>query len=570
MKPVAVIKYSEFHKTPPPGDSFSLLKQYPTDFIVLRLSKINHFLFHEANNQRKAQTLILNDVFPNLPKELTTKISTEFSFTDKGVQFAFFTGPTTLKLINLALLNFHRLPVEDRPVSLSQFEKDLFNSILICNDLYFDDFLSRSDLRTYESIWRLQMMQQMNFRDHIELIFLAPIRNFLFHKYMITDFPDGREYLKEFAKNLELQSYFEYNMLFQGITHQIINEYKETERPKHIVDPSDAQRKILQSFALKPEYLQKGKYNGETHGELIPHPFYTLDKHLVILDLYFFNYIVDIALIYNVYHYSSIQRLPHFKTFSDFKGTLGRTFYEQFIMKEIFKKLYVGKNYSLLDSEHDSSFPDFTLVRNQRDILFIEIKSSALNYKAMQELSVDEFKNFLDKNFRQEKVDAKTKNRGVYQLIKHISSLADSDLLDKLLREPERKQRTIIYPVIVYTDNSMDMAGVNSYLNEDFQRAVSPFITKFRKINPVTAINLGFFLRYFLKLKEQPTLLFDLITDYWKKVGEVRKEFDSHPHPMPFFKYNISFDQYVSEKIRNNDPIKNFSAIVKDLDLAKE
>jgi hypothetical protein len=569
MKPVAVIKYSEFHKTPPPADSFSLLRQYPTDLIILRLSKINHFLFHEANNQVEAQKLIISDSFQNMTQNLVTKISKEFLIAGEKKEIAFFTGPSILKLINLSFLNFHPMPAEDRPADLSQFEANLFNSILICNDLYFDDTISKSDLVSYEPIWRLQMMQQSNVRDHIELIYLAPIRNFLFHKYMITEFPEGRKYLKEFADNLELRGYFEYNMLLQGITHQVIQEYTKSRSPKHIVNPSNAQMKVLQSFALKPDDFQNGKYKGETYGELIPHPFYTLDKHLVILDLYFFNYIVDFALAYNIYRYSSIHSLSQFRSFPDFKAHLGKYFYELFIIKEILGKIYAASNYSVFDSQLDSTLPDFTVVRNQRDILLIEVKSAALNYRAMQELDVKRFKKFLDDNFTQQKVNSKTKNKGVHQLVKLIVNFAKTNQLDKLLKRPERKSRTIIYPVIIYVENALDMTGVNSYLNDEFQKAISPYLTNFRNIHPLTTINLGFFLRHYLKLTQQPAMLFDLITDYWKKVAEVKKEFDLRPHPMSFFNYNISFEQYVSQKL-NSDGGKNFSAIVKDLNLTEE
>jgi hypothetical protein len=358
-------------------------------------------------------------------------------------------------------------------------------------------------------------------------------------------------------------------MLFQGITFQLINEYQADKDPKHILDLSNAQMKIIQNFAIKPSDLEEGKYHGETYAELIPHPFYlSMDKHPVILDLYFFNYIVDLALTYNMYQYSSLHTLPQFKSFSAFKGFLGKSFYEDFIMKEILENIFHEKNYSLFDSNQDESFPDFAVVRNQRDILLIEVKSSALNYKTMQELNVDEFKKFLDDNFKQQKLNSKTKNKGTYQLATQIKNFAETKLLDKLLKQPERKQKAIIYPVIVYVDNSLDMAGVNNYLNDSFQEAVAPYNTKFRKIYPVIAINLGFFLRHFIRVKQQPVLLFELINDYFKNVTQVKKEFDSNPHPMPFFNYNISFDQFISKKFPTEK--QNFSAVIKGLNLLQE
>jgi hypothetical protein len=185
-------------------------------------------------------------------------------------------------------------------------------------------------------------------------------------------------------------------------------------------------------------------------------------------------------------------------------------------------------------------------------------------------LNVGKFKEFLDENFNQQKTGRKTKNKGTYQLAKHIANFAETEQLDGFLKNKTRKEKTVIYPVMVYLENAMDMAGVNDYLNTSFQEAIAPYINTFRKIHPLTTINISFFLSYYQVLKKQPAFLFDLINDYWRRVKTVKKEFDLHRHPTPFFNYNISFDQYVSKRLRGDDPRKNFSVVMEDLRLAED
>ena len=144
MRPVAVIKYSEFHKVPIPDDSFSLLRQYPTDLIIIKLSKVNHYLFHEVNRTAESQKLIMQNCFSNLTLSRIKRLSEELADTVDSGELTFFTGPSILKLINLSLLNFHPNPVEDEPVNITQFENDLFDSILMCNEQYYSCLLYTS------------------------------------------------------------------------------------------------------------------------------------------------------------------------------------------------------------------------------------------------------------------------------------------------------------------------------------------------------------------------------------------------------------------------------------------
>ena len=50
-KYVAVSGYTDHFKQPMPEDRLYYLREYPTDLILLRLSKVNALLFQERNNE---------------------------------------------------------------------------------------------------------------------------------------------------------------------------------------------------------------------------------------------------------------------------------------------------------------------------------------------------------------------------------------------------------------------------------------------------------------------------------------------------------------------------------------
>jgi hypothetical protein len=184
MKPIAVINYTEFTDHPVPTNAFTLLRQYPTDFLLLQLSKINGILFNSARKDFDAQMIILQKCFSNLSLEKRKKVVEFLVKHQEENDVAFFTAPTVSKLISLCLQNYMPVPEVNEPVSMSELEDRLLHSLLIQNELYYSQH-PNSDLNTYESIWLLQLLQQHYIRSHSDLLFIAltdPFKNKLFNK----------------------------------------------------------------------------------------------------------------------------------------------------------------------------------------------------------------------------------------------------------------------------------------------------------------------------------------------------------------------------------------------------
>jgi hypothetical protein len=571
MKMNAVMNYTNFYAAPCPADPFVLLNAYPTDLIILRLSKINALLYYEPAQGAETQQDIFKACFPNMQNEGKMKVIAQFRDPAYGKDTIFFTSPPLLKLMSLCFQNYTATPPDDPRPHILRFEDDLFDSLLIQNENYYGGDANNLDLNSYEGIWHLLLMQQHYLRAHGKVLFIAPIVHLFFYRFMVKSFPGGPELLKEFSESLGLKNYFNYYFLFMNILNTTISDYNKKKEIKYVLDLRDSEIKIIQYFSLRKEDFLGDKYKGSIHSELIPHPFYFIqDKHTAVLDFHFFSFTAELSIAYNFYMHSSLNKSGQFPTFPDFKSALGKLFYEEFLLGQLFKTIYKKKNHTVFQAGETSLYPDHTVVRNQREIIMMEVKSSDIHYQVFEGIDISLFKKFLDEKFCKKKTGSKSKNIGVHQLVTQIINFATTSKLDALLKVPADKNKATIYPVIVYSENAMDIAGVNSYLNDEFERSIEPYRHHFKKIFPLTTINYRFFLRHYLKQKNDPTLLTGLISSYRKRVINNSGRFTKTNHPYNFLEKHISFEQYTNEKLSTEDHKENFSEIARDFKLNEE
>lgn len=566
MKPIAVVNYTEFTGLPLPADAFNSLWQYPTDLLVLQLSKINDLLFNNPGKELNTQIVILQTCFPNLDNVKRRGVVDLLVKHRADRDVAFFTAPTVCKLINLCLQHYKPLPETDEPVNSRELDSNVFDGLLIQNELYYERN-PNADLNTHEAIWKLQLLQQHYMRSHPDLLFVAPLKAFLFHKFVMSHLPSGEKFVQEFCESLGIPAYFNYTVWLTEILQKIIHGGQQGEI-KYLVELSDEQRKLITLFSINRKEGWHRNIKGNVHAELMMHPFYRLmDKYAIIIDPHFFRYVLDIGLPFQLYSRSSWKKTKPFQDINNFKAELGKRYYEEFVVKGLLGNIFKDRNYVVKDSPENSPLSDFTVVRNQRQILLIEVKSAAIHYNPLEDVDVIAFKDFIDEHFCQQKNRDGKKNKGVYQLARQIIDFAATTKLDCILKNPADKKKITIYPVIVHTDDVMDMAGVSTYLNERLLKEVQAIECPFKAVQPLVVVNLNFLLRYYAHLKQTPSLLFGMLADYAKTVNQHNKAFDKMKNPFLFFEKNVSFDQYAAGKLKGVDCRASFGELVTDLQL---
>ena len=226
--------------------------------------------------------------------------------------------------------------------------------------------------------------------------------------------------------------------------------------------------------------------------------------------------------------------LPYVPQFakSTFQSFFGH-YVEKFLLGKVFLSLQ-QKALRVIPSD-DKKTPDMTLVLNETDVFFIEIKTSTLHYRDWEQQDMSAFKKYLYNNFISDK-------KGVIQLHKCLQNLADNPkgLFD--LNTPLHKLK--IYPIIVYTEPHAGVVAVNDYIINNSPVLAADLKAKFSVVHPVTMINGDFFIENVKVLRNSKRLLKDAILRYHSGTKQRKKQWKKGNSTFNFSKAMQNFDNY--------------------------
>lgn len=168
------------------------------------------------------------------------------------------------------------------------------------------------------------------------------------------------------------------------------------------------------------------------------------------------------------------------------------------------------------------------------------------------------FEQFLLDSFANEKQHKGQKNKGIYQLKKHIEYLK------------EKGNGFRIFPVIVYTESSLDIGGVNTFLDDKFETIIKEEKTSFLKIHPLTLINLNFFIKYYPILKAERYFLRDKITEYHKKRKKQLNEAAKNNNSWVYLTGQFSFMRFMEKTYPPGDPMSYFKMAATDFEFDEQ
>ncbi|NOT50083.1 MAG: hypothetical protein HOP10_02255 [Chitinophagaceae bacterium] len=562
----AVTGYKDFYKMPPPEDEFSLLRSYPTDLIIMELAKVNAILFQEMGSKNEVLAKILSEVFPMLDEKRRRNVFREMGVSEK-LEFLpnLFASPPISKLIGLCFDNYYYVST-DEVVNTYQFQQDLFDSILIANQRYYNQVKGEDDVNTYEIQWKLGLMQQYYIRRFDYISLTGQTKVLLFHKFIWHHFPEGQQLIKEFTDAMGSNGFFSPALVAMELVSKSLNNYQIDKKPKWSVVFSESLKKMMEHFSLRPTEILEGKQSGHVHKNIMTHPFYyLLNEYAVVLDYDYLAYIVEFSLTYNFYNFTSLNGSEKYKTFNSFKSMLGKSYYEDFITGEIIRKVFASKGYQVFDDRKEF-FPDFTICHYDADMVLMEVKSAELNIEALENCDAIRVKDFLDVQFAGKK-QGKERNKGIYQLIESIRQLAESNKLDSLLKSPDNKEKCTLYPTLIYTDHVFDITWINGYLNNIFEEEIKPYKKYFKKIYPLTMINQSILIDKYDLLKDDPKLLKSWIEQYWKRHQSNIQSFRKKRDPNQFLKAGTSFTFFLGDILPQRNGLEFFRRIADDLEL---
>jgi hypothetical protein len=289
-------------------------------------------------------------------------------------------------------------------------------------------------------------------------------------------------------------------------------------------------------------------------GFFITHPFYEHSNGTIYLvDHKHFAFALDRGWFHFLFMNSNLgQLLDHTKNFSDFQAYLGKHYYEKYLIGGLLKTLN-RTGFRVIETD-DKTLPDATAILNEKDIFFVEMKSSALHYKIINEQQVDKFKQFLDDNFAGDK-------KGAVQLLKCIKNYAERDNSEMKARYP--KSKITIYPIIIYTEQHLDKYAVNDYVSEQFDIMLDKMEHPFLDIKPLVMIHYDFFVENITLLQARPSLLKVAINHYLSYVKQKKSAYHKNKQNIDYLSSMTSFDKFIIgyERIYTLDQHYIFSSL---------
>lgn len=548
-----ILDYRTFYGKPVPADTFLKLEKYPTDVLISILSRINALIFQSADNLRAIDNGAFTLIFNNLDRSIYQRISA-IRQTESGQNGVIFTPQPIVRLMGKLIAAYK--PSTDTFMTdedgIKQMMTELFDGILAANDAYYNDVNSENML-SKEPLWKLGLLQQDFVRTYQNMFGVIPIKIFMFYRFINERY--GEEILNEFAAKFNVTTAYDFYFVFLGTIADCTNQFLSDRQPRFFIEDKKL-KKVLEPFVFNPVHTKQSSA-GEPFA-LINKPFYPLFDGIAVLDYTFFAHLTDISLIYHFYHSTSLRDKHNIKDYNEYLGVVGKYFYEECLTVQLMQKIFSHRYDKIHTEKDDALLPDILIMQNKSDVFVIEIKSVRAHGRVLEQADTSGFEKFLIDNFCKEKAISGEKNKGIYQLKRQIQHL----------KTKGKKMR--VFPIIVYTEPSMDIPCVNTFLDEKFDVIIEEDRSFFKKIHPLTLINLDFFIKYFPSLKKQRYDLRDKIIEYHQKKKMQQKEALKTGNPFIYLVAEYSFLRKMEQIYPVGDPMNYFKLLSKELGFGRE
>lgn len=533
MQYVAVLGYSEAFNKPLPSNSLDFLKDYPTEVVLLKLSKINAILFQENILTGIDIKIIREVIFYDVPG-----FNEKNEFGAFTPQSRWFSSASISMLITDCVKNFIAVD-PNRSINTLEFARNLLRTILVYNQLYYSRFRER-DMENLEAVFKLEVMQQGYLRNK------GPLKIVTLMKFaFISKFLDVHEPLKEeavfYCQKVGLGNPWLFGKFFLEVLTMAMTN---ANTGKHVLDVEGMPELLVREFSLDVKSL-KTKEQLSLNMDVVPKPFYFLTaKQAIILDYSFFQYPIEQGFFYSFYQNGSSALSERFKDFPHFKSYIGLEFFERFLVEKYLKGIFFRREQRIVSTE---KYQDFIVKSSASDIFIFEVKMVDVNVRTIEQMDYQKFKAHLDDNFLSEKGKF-SKNKGVAQLVRQIYHLSESGSELKTVLGVKSSKQLNVYPIIICSDSNMNLAGVNNYLEFAFDEKIYEYRKYFQSIKPVMIVHIDFLVEYFGVLKKKPSLFAELINGYIKNKKNLEKRYKENGGIHNYYVSKRSFESYLNAK----------------------
>lgn len=506
------------------------VKDISSNTILKLVSYINLKLALEKNDDKLQKFLFLKSFF-----SLGVKSYMHFENIFKTLEGTnIFNRVSNLKIIESEFSNFRGNP---DTLEIPELTLNLLKAYLVVNDnLDKEQFSVHDDYKASGNIDAIEFSKIFFTPSHltyseflmVENDFQYQIEMFSELVYFLERDEELSEYFKKFiqSKGLESSDEYLYRMLeiimlyFKGGENTILN---------FLSTPENKIPKIFFAYSSNSfEFYKTNITNHKGRSDFSPireKPLYECSKgELLILDLTF--------LINKLYRASSFEFLRFIaneegrnKAFENAKSRISSNQLHKYFVEliaSIFgssKTIHLSENENLVDS----------YVRRKKNVFLFEFKDEIIPIKTKYET---DYKLIIEGIKEKFVLSKQGKPKGVTQLSNAIENLNNEyKKFDNLDSKNIEESEIAIFPILVYTDSTLNFPGFNDTLEKEFFLQIKNIKDlKFRKIYGLIIINFRILIEYKTTFKKNPELLKELFMKYYSEI-ERKKNYSVFANP---------------------------------------
>ncbi len=495
-------------------DAEELIRDIPSVTLLNYLSGfgVNLYLYDNTEHTGKIQFMLVNCLLSKCNSSVQQKWAAEVKKqAEKGFAPIMFWNYSNLLFYGLIFKTFNNHSSRDLT---GDEAKKVFDAYLIINGIANSKIqIETKIIKKAEEEEKIEEITMPNFiyqRDYISSTDFSNqvTRGITFFKYLEND-QKYKTLVKEYYETKNVSGYLR---MFKNlmVLFSEINIGKDLDKRNQLVN--------LQEYYVSEEvdlaYIETLCINSEIATYLVDESFGILrSKFLYKINQYEFlildvNFLLDQFYKAQIFSFNAFLKLKGIKV--DFLSEKGKKFMENIYLPSVLNTCFPHYIRFYGDSCINSNKEELcdVYLRESNKICLIEFKDILLN--AVVKNSADKDKLFaeFDKKFVANQTN---KPKGITQLINAIKDI-DANFVSFDSSVPENGLE--IYPVIVYTDSSFGVEGVNKKFKEKFIFEIQKLNLQNVVVKNATFINLNFFeIRedYFSK---QLMNLFQMLDEY--------------------------------------------------------
>ncbi|WP_026750681.1 hypothetical protein [Sediminibacterium sp. C3] len=474
-------------------DAIELIRNIPSVTLLNYLSgfAVNLYLYDNDENTGKIQFMLVSSLLDKCGKHIQQKWVSEVNKqSEKGFTPMMFWNYSNLLFYGLIFKVFNNEPSRDLT---GEEAKVVFDTYLIINGIANSKIqIEEETIKKAEKENKIEDVTMPNLiyqKDYVSSLDFSNqvTRGIAFFKYLEND-PKYKELVLEYYKSKNVNGYLR---LFKNlmVLFSEINIGKDLEKRNQLAN--------LQEYSIANEidlaFIETLCINTEIESYEDDESFGTLrNKFLFKLNQFQFfilnvNFLLDQFYKAQIFSFNSFLKSRSIK--SEFLSEKGKNFTEGIYLPTVLDTCFPHFIRFYGDDCINSKKEELcdVYLREANKICLIEFKDVLLSASIKNGSDKEKLFAELEKKFL---ANQSNKPKGVTQLLNAIKDINDNSIL---FDGSIPKNNLEIYPVIVYTDSTFGIEGVNKYFKEKFVKEIENLNLKHVIVKDVIFINLNYF-----------------------------------------------------------------------------